>query len=231
MLGMANEFAAGFDFNRIDFKHTNNSPFGGSSSVNPYAFDPGFFQSPNATVPAFSSVTNQYALFAEDRLSLTDRWSLIAGVRQDEPSISNTNLITPATSFEKSFSATSWRVGTVYNPIKDLAVYGQYSVAVDPVSNLITLSFPNKDFQLSTGKEVEVGVKQSFWNGRGEWTLAGYQIVKNNLLARDPLNPTVTQQIGQQSSRGVEASLGLVLDHGWRIDANTAWRRTRLTSR
>ena len=79
VLGMANEFVAGFDVNRIDFKSTGNSPFGGASSVNALAFDPGYFLSPNATVPSFSSVTNQYALFAEDRLSLTDQWSLIAG--------------------------------------------------------------------------------------------------------------------------------------------------------
>ena len=227
VLGLKNEFVAGFDVNRIDFTHTNNSPFSGTSSVNSWSFDPGVFLSPIPTVPSFSSVTNQYALFAEDRLWLTDQWTLIGGVRQDEPTINRTDLITPANGFVKSFSATSWRVGTVYNPVKDIALYGQYSTAVDPVGNLITLATTQKDFQLSTGKQAEIGIKQSFWNGRGEWTLAGYQIVKNNLLARDPNNPAVTQQIGQQSSRGVEASIGLVLDHGWRIDANTAWLRAK----
>jgi iron complex outermembrane receptor protein len=227
VFGLANEFVAGFDVNHIDFTHTNNSPYGGASSVNPYVFDPGYFNSPNATVPSFSSATQQYALFAEDRLSLTDNWTLIGGIRQDQPTIDYTNLLNPAGSFEKSFSATSWRVGTVYNPVKDLALYAQYSQAVDPVSNLITLSLTNSQYQLSTGKEIEVGVKQSFWNGRGEWTLAGYQIVKNNLLARNPLNPALTDQIGQQSSRGVEASLGLALAYGWRIDANTAWLRAK----
>jgi iron complex outermembrane receptor protein len=227
VLGMKNEFVAGFDVNRIDFAHTNNSPYSGTSSVNPWSFDPGVFLSPIPTVPSFSSVTNQYALFAEDRLSLTDQWTLIGGVRQDDPVINRTDLVTPANGFVKSFSATSWRVGTVYNPVKDLALYGQYSTAVDPVGNLITLATTQKDFQLSTGKQAEVGIKQSFWQGRGEWTLAGYQIVKNNLLARDPNNPALTQQIGQQSSRGVEASIGLVLDYGWRIDANTAWLRAK----
>ncbi len=135
-------------------------------------------------------MTNQYALFAEDRLSLTDQWTLIGGIRQDQPTIDRTDLITPANGFVKSFSATSWRVGTVYNPVKDLALYGQYSTAVDPVGNLITLATTQKDFQLSTGKQAEIGIKQSFWQGRGEWTLAGYQIVKNNLLSRDPNNPT-----------------------------------------
>jgi iron complex outermembrane receptor protein len=227
VLGMKNEFVAGFDVNRIDFTHTNNSPFSGTSSVNPLSFDPGVFLSPIPTVPSFNTVTNQYALFAEDRLSLTDQWTLIGGVRQDEPVINRTDLITTANGFVKSFSATSWRVGTVYNPVKDLALYGQYSTAVDPVGNLITLATAQKDFQLSTGKQAEIGIKQSFWQGRGEWTLAGYQIVKNNLLARDPNNPALTQQIGQQSSRGVEATIGLVLDYGWRIDANTAWLRAK----
>lgn len=227
VLGLKNEFVAGFDVNRIDFTHTNNSPYSGTSSVNPWSFDPGVFLSPIPTVPSFRTATNQYALFAEDRLWLTDQWTLIGGVRQDEPTINRTDLITPANGFVKSFSATSWRVGTVYNPVKDLALYGQYSTAVDPVGNLITLATTQKDFQLSTGKQAEIGIKQSFWQGRGEWTLAGYQIVKNNLLARDPNNPAVIQQIGQQSSRGVEASVGLVLDHGWRIDANTAWLRAK----
>ena len=227
VLGMANEFLAGFDVNNINFTHTNNSPYGGSSSVNPYSFDPGVFNSPNPTVPGYGSVTNQYAVFAENRLSVTEQLSVIAGVRQDEPTITRTDYVTPANSFQKSFSSTTWRAGAVYTPVKDLAFYGQYATAVDPVGGLISLSSANKNFDLATGRQIEIGVKQSFWGGRGEWTLAGYEIVKNNLLARDPNIPSLTVQVGQQSSRGVEASVGFLLDHGWRIDANTAILRAR----
>ncbi|KRR11241.1 TonB-dependent receptor [Bradyrhizobium jicamae] len=227
VLGMVNEFLAGFDVNSINFTHTNNSPYGGLSAVNPYNFVPGVFNSPDPTVPGFGSVTNQYALFAENRLSVTEQLSLIAGIRQDEPTVTRTDYRVAANSFEKSFSSTTWRAGAVYTPVKDLAFYGQYSTAVDPVGGIITLSSANRNFELATGKQVEIGVKQSFWGGRGEWTLAGYEIVKNNLLARDPNNPTVTVQVGQQSSRGVEASIGFALDHGWRIDANTAFLRAR----
>ncbi len=227
VLGMANEFLAGFDVNNINFTHTNNSPYGGSSSVNPSSFDPGVFNSPNPTVPGYGSVTNQYAVFAENRLSVTEQLSVIAGVRQDEPTITRTDYVTPANSFEKSFSSTTWRAGAVYTPVKDLAFYGQYATAVDPVGGLISLSSANKNFDLATGRQIEIGVKQSFWGGRGEWTLAGYEIVKNNLLARDPNIPSLTVQVGQQSSRGVEASVGFLLDHGWRIDANTALLRAR----
>lgn len=227
VFGMVNEFVAGFDVNSINFTHTNNSPFGGTSSVNPYNFVPGVFNSSNATVPGFGSVTNQYALFAENRLSVTEQLSLIAGIRQDEPTITRTDYVSAANSFENSFSSTTWRAGVVYTPVKDLAFYGQYSTAVDPVGGIISLSSANKNFELATGKQIEIGVKQSFWGGRGEWTLAGYEIVKNNLLARDPNIPSLTVQVGQQSSRGVEASVGFVLDYGWRIDANTALLRAK----
>lgn len=230
VFGLANQFVAGFDVNRIDFTHTNNSPYGGASSVNPYVFDPGsFFATTTATTPGFNAIVNQYALFAEDRLSLTDQLSLVTGVRYDRPEVDRTDYKTPANSFETTLSGTSWRTGLVYEPIKNLAFYGQYAVGVDPVSNLISLSTSQKTFQLATGKQTEIGVKQSFWDGRGEWTLAAYEIVKTGLTIPDPSNPTagLALQIGQQSSRGVEGTIGLALNDGWRVDANLALLRAR----
>jgi iron complex outermembrane receptor protein len=227
LFGLENTFVAGFDVNRIDFKHTNNAPYGGSSSVDPYNFDPGVFASPDPTRPGYSSVTSQYAVFAENRLQLTEQLALIGGIRQDQPTVERTDLVNPANSYTRSYASTSWRVGAVVTPVKDLAFYGQYSTAADPVGGLITASNANSKFELATGQQVEIGVKQSFWGGRGEWTLAAYQIVKNNLLARNASNPTLVVQVGQQSSRGIEASLGLALDHGWRVDANTTFLQAK----
>jgi iron complex outermembrane receptor protein len=116
----------------------------------------------------------------------------------------------------------------VYTPIPNLAFYGQYATAVDPVTNLISLTATQKTFQLASGKQIEAGVKQSFLGGRGEWALAGYQIVKNNLLVPDPSNPAgLALQVGQQSSRGGEASIGLALNDSWRVDANLALLQAR----
>ncbi|MCP9628266.1 TonB-dependent siderophore receptor [Rhodopseudomonas palustris] len=229
VFGLANEFVAGFDINRITFTHTNNSPYAGVSSVTPYGFDPGSFLPVSPTRPSFHTQTMQYGLFAENRLSLTDQLSVVGGVRSDHPTVERTDFLTPSNSFEKSYSAPSWRAGLVYTPIKDLALYGQYSTAVDPVTNLITMTGVNRDFALSTGKQVEIGVKQQLAGGRLEWTLAGYQIVKNNILARDPQNPANTNplQIGQQSSRGIEASAGLKVTDTIRLDANVAVLRAK----
>lgn len=229
LLGFRNEFVAGFDVNQITFAHVNNSPYGGQTSVPPLGFDPGLFAATTSpTTPGFHSLTNQYALFAEDRLMLTDQLALVSGVRFDRPTVSRVDDRNAANNFETSLSGTSWRAGLVYTPVENLAVYGQYATAVDPVGNLITLPVSQKNFQLATGRQVEVGVKQSFWGGRGEWTLAAYDIVKANLLTPDPGNiagPPL--QVGQQSSRGIEASLGLALNDAWRVDANVALLRAR----
>lgn len=229
LFGFKNETVVGFDVNRIAFTHTNNGPgYGGASSVDLYDFNPGsFFDTTSPTALGFRSVTNQYSVFAEDRLTLSDQLTIVSGVNFDQPTINRTDYRNPANSFETALSGTSWRAGAVYTPIKDLAFYGQYTVGTDPVGTLITTSAAQKNFGLTTGKQIEVGVKQSFWNGRGEWTLAGYEIVKNNLLAADPINTGRVQQIGQQSSRGIEASLGVVLDYGWRLDANLALLRAK----
>lgn len=229
LFGLANEFVAGFDVNRITFTHTNNSPYAGTSSVRPYNFDPGYFLPVSPTRPSFHTQTMQYGLFAENRLSLTDQLSVVGGVRSDHPTVERTDFLTPSNSFEKTYSAPSWRAGLVYTPIKDLAFYGQYATAVDPVTNLISMTGVNRDFALSTGKQVEIGVKQQLAGGRAEWTLAAYQIVKNNLLARDPQNPANTNplQIGQQSSRGIEASAGFKVTETLRLDANVAVLRAK----
>ncbi|KWT70260.1 hypothetical protein APY04_1085 [Hyphomicrobium sulfonivorans] len=48
---------------------------------------------------------------------------------------------------------------------------------------------------------MEVGAKATFLDGRGELTVALYDIVKNDMLTRDPFDSAKQLQIGQQSSR------------------------------
>lgn len=220
--GIKNELVAGFDVNRIDFLHTNNSPYPGFSSVDPFNFNNGSFyaQSVRAT-PGFKSETEQYSLFAEDRLTLSKELSVVAGIRLDRPSMERLNL-RDGTSFEKDFSDVTWRAGAVYTPVPGLAFYGQYATGVGPIGGLITLSQANADFELATGRQIEVGVKQSFWGGRGEWTLALYDIEKKNLLSADPKNSQVVRQVGQQSSRGVELSAALQITETLRYEGNVA---------
>lgn len=227
LFGRANHVAVGFDFNHVRFTHVNDfddPQFDAQSSVPVRNFDPGVFLDLSPTIPRFRTETDQYSVFFEDRFVVSEQWSLIAGARYDHAELDRTNLINPAASFDASFSDTSWRVGVVYQPVPTLSFYGQYATAVDPVGSLITTSASAAQFDLTTGSQIEAGVKQSFWDRRLEWTLAAYRIVKKDLLTQDPAsaNPQDILQVGQQSSRGIEVSLALNVNDRWRIDANAA---------
>jgi outer membrane receptor protein involved in Fe transport len=78
------------------------------------------------------------------------------------------------------------------------------------------------EWRLATAQQYEIGLKTQFLGGRSEATVAGYYIVKEDLLSTDPTNPDVTLQIGQQSSYGVELAVGLTPLPQLTIDANMA---------
>lgn len=227
LFGMNNSVSVGFDVNRASFRHTNNSPYSGTTVVDPYTFDRGNFVNVAGTTPRYSNEAVQYALFAENRLEITPRWSVLGGLRYDHARIERRDLVTNREAFDRTFSHVGWRAGTVYNLTPNLALYAQYSEAADPVSALLMLSSSNSNFELSTGRQFEAGIKQDFWNGKGEWTVAGYHIVKKNLVTRDAANPAQSVQVGEQSSRGIEASIGVEFLPGWRLDANAALLQAR----
>lgn len=227
LLGLAHQVSAGFDLNTSSFQHTNNTYTGSSGPVDLLNPVPGAYQSTIPFIPRYRNEAKQYALFAEDRLELNPQWSVVAGLRHDHADITRQNLLNGTQAFDKRYAHTGWRVGTVYQPQPDLSVYAQYSKAADPVSALLMLSAANSQFDMATGQQVEVGVKQSFWDKTGDWTLALYEIKKNKLLTTNPGNASLREQVGQRSSRGVEGTLSLALNRQLHLDANAALLRAR----
>ena len=84
--GRANSFAVGLDANRAHFKHTNNTYAGSSGPVDPFHPVPGEFASDAPNLPRYRNSAEQYALFAEDHLTLSERWSVLGGLRHDRAS-------------------------------------------------------------------------------------------------------------------------------------------------
>lgn len=227
LAGLRNQIAVGFDVNDSSFQHTNNTYAGSSGSVDLFNPTPGQFVSDAPFIPRFRNKARQYAIFAEDRIELNDQWSIVGGLRWDHASVSRQDLVANTQAFDRSYSNNGWRVGVVHQWTPDTALYAQFSKAADPISGMLMLSPANSAFDASTGKQVEVGIKQAFNQGRGEWTLAAYQIEKNNLLTRDPLNPDLRQQVGKRSSRGIEGTLAMDVTPALRVEANAALLRAR----
>ncbi|AXB79172.1 TonB-dependent siderophore receptor [Novosphingobium sp. P6W] len=227
--GLENQLVVGFDVNRISYKNVSNSGNNQTRLIDVVNPVPGLFidQASAPTKPRYTNKIRQYSIFAEDRLKFSDQFSLVGGLRYDRPEITKTDYVNAANNFTGTPDAVTWRVGAVYNPIPTLSLYGQYATAADPVGALVSTSLAQSSFDLSTGRQYEVGIKHIFWGGRGQFTLAAYDIVKKKLLTSDPLTPTIQVQVGQQSSRGAEASLSLEPVEGVSISLNGSVLRAR----
>ncbi|MBE7200868.1 MAG: TonB-dependent receptor [Parafilimonas terrae] len=221
LFGFRNEFLAGFDVNHIDFRHTNNFYFDKADSVPLVGGNLGLFPQDGRARPAYATQTSQASAFAEDRVILSDRLSFLTGVRFDVPTLHREDLQT-GSQFARTYKALGYRFGLVYNPTPDSALYAQYSFATDPVNSLITLNQSLAGFRLSTGDQVEIGAKGLAFDGALEWTIAGYRIVKDDLISRVPGQPTLNTQVGSQSAQGFELALGWLFAPGWRLDGNLA---------
>jgi len=224
--GRPNTLNVGFDYNFVRFEHVNNSPYDGSSTVTLRSPTPGLFLNLAGTLPKYRTGTHRVAGFVEDRLALTSALSLVGGARVDRYAVERRNLLNNGRA-ERALTPVSWRGGVVYAVRPSVSVYGQYSTATDMIGNVISNNPARLLFDPTTGQQVEVGVKQAFWESRGQWTVASYYIVKDGLVTPDPANSVTSVQIGQQSSRGIEATVGLALTNGVRLDANAAILRAR----
>ncbi|MBP5122549.1 TonB-dependent receptor [Pseudomonas protegens] len=230
LLGLDSQTLTGVDYNRIRFHMKSNSPFIDSFSngqpVDLYHPAPGDFASDSPYRDQFKTTTRQMSVFAENRLQLSERWSLVSGVRRDYVHIDRDDLKDDSRS-DKTLIGNNWKAGLVFAVTPDTSLYGQYSTSTDGVGGLISLSKSQQQFDLSSARQTEIGLKQMFWDQRGEWTLAAYHIVKKKLLTDVPGDPDLKQQVGQQSSNGLEASLDLQLPRAWQLQANAAIVRAR----
>lgn len=226
VFGRANRLVLGAEFNQIAFDGANNAPYRGESTVAAAGFDPGAFASPDPTLPRFRTRTHQAAAFIENRLEVLPRLAWVSGLRYDHLSFHRDDLIAGG-AFDKTFAHTGWRSGLVYEIAPGLAAYAQYTTGAQGVGSLVTLSASQANYTLATGRQWEAGIKHEIDGARAYWTLAVYDIVKRGLVSVDPLNPARAQQIGRQSSRGVELAGGVRLPGGVTVDANAALLRAR----
>lgn len=223
-----NAISLGAEINDIELNYLNNFSTGGfgvGDSVPVFGFDPG--QLPQSTIPTildYQTDTRQFAIFVDDTLQLNEQLSLVLGARYDDIDFDRFDLAiggNPASAFSTTFSELTWRAGLVYQPHDNLSLYAQASTAADPVTSPISISAGNANFDLSTGRQYEVGIKQQFMDGRAEYTLAYFDIEKKDILTRRPAS-AITEQIGQQSSDGIEFTLRLNPGENLSIDFNTA---------
>ncbi len=234
--GVTNQLVMGFDFSHVDVDFSRNSYTSDPANavVDPYDFDPGWFFDQNVR-PFYRTATQTYAFYVEDRIEFDEKFSILGGVRYERNRVGRWNYAYDATgniigetpalnagrSAYKDFNDVTWRVGALYQPTPNLSLYAQYVTGVDPVGTLTTYATGAEQFEFSNAKgdQIEAGVKSVFLDGKGFATLSVFRIVKNDLTFQRTINGEI-EQVGQQTSQGIEAMVEFQLPAGFAVEAN-----------
>lgn len=196
-----------------------------------------FLEVPGAALVYRPDRTNRLhsqALYAENLTTLAPGLNLLTGLRHERVRLDVLNHRTASAAnpprFQRRYAPTTGRLALDWALAPGASVYLQTSTAADPPSGVLsTASFGAvRDFDLSRGRQHELGAKFQSRDGLGYATVAGYRIVRSNLAVADPAHPGQTLPVGRQSSRGVELAFGWRPLQALSIDGNLAWVDARL---
>lgn len=173
---------------------------------------------------------NRYGIYVQEHLHFNEQWSLIAGLR-----FSQFDDYDKKTGFSFSDNAITPRAGLNYRPIDSMSFYLNYSESFNPASLTdqaqdITDGFLDPE----TGNQIELGMKNEWFDGQFMTTLAVYRIEKQNVAQANPLDTGDDDGIpamlnfGEVRSEGIEWTLVGDLTDNLTVTANYAYNETEV---
>ncbi|PBJ22857.1 putative TonB-dependent receptor BfrD precursor [Pseudomonas ogarae] len=229
LFGLASDWALGVDYNT---NQQTNYPLskGAFDTIDPNGFEPGhFLDIPGMDAPRSkgrSTWTDTSSAFVENRTRLTEQLALITALRYDHIDFEVVDHAAQAR-LDKRWDAITGRLGLVYDLTSNVSLYTQYSTSAEPPGGTLTSASIAQvgDFDLSTGRQFEVGSKFDFLDGRGSATAAAYRIVRKNISVPSSTVPNTTEQAGQQTSTGIELAASFKITPKLLAAGNFSWVR------
>ncbi|MBS9759608.1 TonB-dependent receptor [Pseudomonas mosselii] len=227
LFGLASDWAFGVDYSRNQQTAYPLSK-GAFDIIDPNGFQPDhFLDIPGMDAPRAkgrSTTTDTTAGFVENRTRLTDQLSLISALRYDHIDFDVVDHVSRA-KLDRRWDAFTGRLGLVYDLTSNVSLYTQYSTSAEPPGGSLTGASLSQvgDFDLSTGRQVEVGSKFDFLDGRGSATAAAYRIVRKNISVPSSTVPNTTEQAGQQTSTGLELAASFKVTPKLLAAGNFSW--------
>ncbi len=214
-------FSAGLDLNRSESNITSLLDFFNPSTIN--IFNPNYNLTPKpqrSSLPLFNDTTDtadRLGIYLQDQIYFLDNLILVAGFRYDTVTQTTTNVQTPFTAggeSQQTDDAFTPRVGLMYLPLKELAIFANYAQSFNP--NLETTA-SGQALEPERGEGFEVGLKTELFDKKLLATLTYFNITKNNVAVTDPNNILFSIAVGQQQSQGVELDVAGELLPGWKV--------------
>ncbi|MEM8611829.1 MAG: TonB-dependent siderophore receptor [Cyanobacteria bacterium P01_H01_bin.105] len=177
--------------------------------------------------------TTRFGVFLQDQIDFSDALKLVAGIRYESVDQDLTNgqsLFDPTgRSVSQTVDDFTPRLGLVYQPVPELAIYGSYSRSFVPSGST---DIAGDFIEPEEGEGYEIGLKTELWDRRLIATLAYFDITKRNVATPDPNAPAFLNAAiatGEQRSQGIELDIAGEILSGWNLIANYAYTDARIT--
>lgn len=157
------------------------------------------------------------SLYAQDQLTLSEHWQLIAGVRYERFDVRHHNNRTGLT-LRRVDRMVSPRAGLLFKPAELLSLYASYSVSFLPSAGdqFSALTDVAKALEPERFTNYEVGAK---WDvaDRLSLTAATYRLDRTRTQAPDPTDPSRIVQTGSQRTKGFELGVNGRITSAWEV--------------
>ncbi|MBF8793321.1 TonB-dependent siderophore receptor [Pseudomonas monteilii] len=229
--GFAHTLLTGIEYEDYDYQSIIRRSAGGETDYPIDIFDPVLGQ----PRPALTRTTTNdkenlktWAAFIQDQVALTERLKVLAGLRFERFEHQYDNYLPGAADWTAADNAVTPRLGVIYDLTDTVAVYANTARSFKPNSGA---SRQGQGFDPEKGKSYELGVKWEALDRQLSVDAAIYHIVKENVLANDPQDPTGTYKVaaGEVRSRGLDITVAGNITPEWRMIGGYAYVDAEVT--
>ncbi|MFV3326003.1 TonB-dependent siderophore receptor [Pseudomonas sp. NY15372] len=229
--GFAHTLLTGIEYEDYDYQSIIRRSAGGETDYPIDIFDPVLGQSrPELGLPTTNDKENlkTWAVFIQDQVALTERLKVLAGLRFERFEHQYDNYLPGAADWTAADNAVTPRLGVIYDLTDTVAVYANTARSFKPNSGA---SRQGQGFDPEKGKSYELGVKWEALDRQLSVDAAIYHIVKENVLANDPQDPTGTYKVaaGEVRSRGLDITVAGNITPEWRMIGGYAYVDAEVT--
>ncbi|KLT70197.1 TonB-dependent siderophore receptor [Flavobacterium sp. ABG] len=225
-------------------------------TINLFTFDPNTQRKDIPTTDRATAIsktdTNRFGVYFQDLVSITEKFKVLAGLRWSwqETEVSTYSEIlnaaktaqvvapenaTAVVAPKKLDNAFSPKVGLIYQPIKEISLFGSYSSSFTPNTGT---TVDSKPIAPSIIDQYETGIKMDFLQGMLTTNVTVYQITNSNLAqtaefdANGALNVNSQLKVlgGGTRSKGVEIDVTATPLEGLNIVAGYSYNDMRYTN-
>lgn len=225
--GMENTVLGGFETTSLDFERARGfrraEPLAAGDSVDPYAPIAGLYGPEELRGVSPTDIQTQ-AVFLENALKISDRLSVVGALRYEQLELDRQNFnsggVLEASSFDRDFDWTSWRIGSVLKLADNVAAYAQYSDAKDPVNSNIFLVNGGEDLDLTDAEQWEIGLKGALPEVGVEATVAYFDIQRDDVIEQIGIDSATN--VGGRESNGLEVTATWAASEQLKFGVNAA---------